>query len=103
MRPSDFYEIIKNDVAGPNPDPTKAEKIRTFLIPKRLIVPGSSNTPRHIKILAAFISAEWVHVLSDFTGLARMSVKSKQTPWTSDDLSPGTTVRDIFFSNKFVA
>jgi len=100
MRPSDFYEIIKKDVAGPNPDATKAEKIRTFLIPERLIVPGSSsNRPRCVKIFAAFISAEWVYVLSDFTGLARMFVKSKKTPWTSDDLSPGTTVREVFVPN----
>jgi hypothetical protein len=93
MTPKDFFDIIIKDTAGPNKDTTKAEQIRTFLIPERLIVPDSSRRrPRTIKIFAAFISTGWVHVLSDFSGLVRMSVKSKQSLWTWDDLTSGSEV-----------
>jgi len=100
MTHKDFFDIIMNDTAGPNKDVAKAEKIRTFLIPDRLIVPGSSSTqPRTVKIFGAFISSDWVHLLSDFTGLARMFVKSKRIPWTCDDLVPGSKVS--FVSSHF--
>jgi hypothetical protein len=94
MTPEDFFDIAAQDIPGPNLDTTKADKIRTFLIPERLIVPNSSSRrPRTIKMFAAFISAEWVHVLSDFSGLVRMFVRSKQSPWTYGDLTPESEVR----------
>jgi hypothetical protein len=92
MSPKDFYEIVSHHVPGPNNDPEKANRIRTFIIPDRLIVPGSSNSSRTIKIFAAFISAEWVYVVSDFSGLVRMHVRSKNSPWTEKDLSPDSEV-----------
>lgn len=89
----DFYEITSRHVAGPNKNAQKAENIRTFLIPDRFIVPGSSpRRPRTIKIFAAFISAEWAYVVTDFSGLVRMHIRSKKTFWTEDDLSPGSDV-----------
>lgn len=97
MKFHDFLEIISADVPGPNIDPQKAEKIRTFIIPDRFTVPGSSDRqPRTIKIFAAFISPEWVYVVSDFSGLVRMHVKSRNTPWTLNDLSVGSAVRVLF-------
>lgn len=42
MKPELFWRIISNDVPGPNKDPTKAECVRTFLIPEECIVEGSS-------------------------------------------------------------
>jgi hypothetical protein len=94
----DFLEIIRNDIPGPNDDPEKAEQIRTFILPDRFIVPGSSDRrPRTIKIFAAFISADWVYVLSDFSGLARTHVKSKDTPWTREDLAVGSKVVTLFY------
>ena len=93
MSREDFFEIVTKDIPGPNGDASKAEKIRTFLIPECLIVPNSSSTrPRTIKIFAAFISSDWVYVLSDFAGLVRMSVRSKQSPWNQDDLAPTSKV-----------
>ena len=84
------------DTAGPNKDATKAEKIRTFLIPERLVVPNSSSRrPRTIKIFVALISSDWVYVISDFSGLVRMFVQSKQSLWTEDDLAPGSKVSSL--------
>lgn len=81
MKTSDFLEIIPNDVAGPNNDPKKAEQIRTFLIPEKFIVPGSSDRrPRTVKIFVAFISLEWVYVMSDFSGLVRMHILDPRRP-----------------------
>lgn len=96
MKPEDFFEIIQNDVPGPNPNVEKVEKIRTFVIPKRFIVQGSSDRrPRTIKIFAAFISPKWVYVLSDFSGLVRMHIKSKDSPWTEEDLVPESEVSSM--------
>ncbi|EDR13061.1 uncharacterized protein LACBIDRAFT_322480 [Laccaria bicolor S238N-H82] len=76
---------------GPNKDKEKALKMRTFLIPDRLIVKNSSETyPQTIRILAAFVSQESVFVLCDFCGLARMHVKSRNRPWTQEDFEVGT-------------
>jgi hypothetical protein len=93
MTPGEFYDITSQHIAGPNKDPQKAELMRTFVIPDRLVVSGSSiNRPRTIKIFAAFISAEWVYVVSDFSGLVKMHLKSKKTCWTKEDLHPGSDV-----------
>jgi hypothetical protein len=95
MTPSDFYDITSQHIAGSNPDVQKAEVMRTVLIPDRMIVPGSSpHYPRTIRILAAFISAEWVYVVSDFSGLARLHVRSKAIPWSEGDLLPGSDVNN---------
>jgi hypothetical protein len=88
-----FLAIVINDIPGPNNDPQKAEQIHTFLILEQLVVPGSSGRrPRTIKIFAAFISAEWVYVVSNFSGLVRMHVKSKDTSWAHEDLAVGSEV-----------
>jgi len=88
-----FWTIISQDVAGGNPDPEKAKKMRTFLIPEKYIVPGSSSSrPRTIRILAAFVSKESVVVVCDFSGLAKMHVTSRATPWTKEDFLVGSEV-----------
>jgi hypothetical protein len=96
MKPCDFFAIVKHDIPGPNEDFEKAEKIRTFVIPEHLIEPGSSSgRPRRIKIFAAFLSKDWVYVLTDFSGLARMHFVSKDLPWTSQDLAVGSHVSPL--------
>lgn len=102
MTPDDFYDITSQHIAGPNKDPQKAELIRTFVIPDRFIIPGSStNCPRIIKIFAAFISAEWVYVMSDFSGLVRMHLRSKKSLWTEGDLHPGSDVNFLYALHQF--
>jgi hypothetical protein len=93
MRSEVFWEIITRDVPGPNSDLKKAKKMRTFLIPDRFIVEGSSpKQPRTIRILAAFVSEKQVIVLCDFCALARMHVESKNIFWTKKDLEVGSKV-----------
>lgn len=92
MRTADFQDIIAGEVDGPNEDPEKAAKIRTFLLPDRFVTKGSSTSPRHVKIFAAWISSEWVWALLDFSGLVRIHVKSKSRAWTEADLAVGSPV-----------
>ncbi|KAF8185207.1 hypothetical protein BJ912DRAFT_927583, partial [Pholiota molesta] len=80
--PELFWEIISNDVPGPNEDPDKSELIRTYRIPDR--------TPRTIKIFGAFVSEKWVHVISDFSGLVRLHVKSCNVIYAPEDFSVGS-------------
>ncbi|KAF8204136.1 hypothetical protein BJ912DRAFT_841585, partial [Pholiota molesta] len=91
MPPELFWEIISNDVPGPNEDPDKSELIRTYRIPDRYTVPHSSpRTPRTIKIFGAFVSEKWVHVISDFSGLVRLHVKSCNVIYAPEDFSVGS-------------
>lgn len=93
MKPELFWRIISNDVPGPNKDPAKAERVRTFLIPEECIVEGSSpRQPRFVKIFAAWVSESWVYVLTDFAGLVRMHVQSRDTIWTKQDFVVGSHV-----------
>jgi hypothetical protein len=93
MKPDLFWKIILNDVAGPNKDPAKSERVRTFIIPDEYIVDGSSpRYPRTVKIFAAFVSKDWVFVLTDFAGLVRMHIKSQKAIWTRQDFAVGSLV-----------
>lgn len=93
LSPDVFWEIITDDVAGSNPDQKKAEQMRTFRIPTRFIVEGSSRSrPRTIRILAAFVSEEHVVVVADFCAIARIHVESRSTPWNNDDFKVGSQV-----------
>ena len=93
MAPELFCKIIKCDVAGPNKDLEKAQKMWTFLIPDEFIVKGSSKThPWTIHILVAFISERYVIVLCDFCSLACMHIESRFIPWTKKDFEVGTEV-----------
>jgi hypothetical protein len=98
MTPEIFWKIIECDRPGPNKDDEKAEKMRIFVIPPEFTVKGSSHTDIHrtIRILAAFISEEYVIVLCDFCGLARMHVESRGVPWTKLDFQVGTQVRNKY-------
>ena len=96
MPPRVFWSIIGNDIPGSNEDPEKAELIRTFLIPDEYTIKHSSpKYPRTIKIFAAFVSESWVWVLSDFSGLVRMSVRSQSNPYTPEDFMVGSQVSNL--------
>lgn len=92
MSPQDYKEIISNDIPGPNPDPEKAEHLRTFQIPERLIQTNSSPKERTIKIVAAFVSDHWVWTVNDWTSLVRLYIYSTDGIWTAEQLAPGAEV-----------
>lgn len=92
MSLQDYQEIISNDIPGPNPDPEKAEHLRTFQIPNRLIMANSSPKKRTIKIVAALVSDHWVWTINDWTSLVRLYVYSTDGIWTTEQLAPGTEV-----------
>ncbi|RDB27826.1 hypothetical protein Hypma_002116 [Hypsizygus marmoreus] len=86
-----YTEIVSKDIPGPNLDPDKADAIRSFVIPDRLIVPGSSPVrPRTINIFAAFVSDKRVWIVCDFARLIRLHVISRDAPWTKADLTPSS-------------
>jgi hypothetical protein len=90
----DFFEIIEQDMAGPNKDAT-TEKMRTFLIPEHFIVPNSSSTrPRTIKIFAAFMSSDWGVPSKRFRGTFQ-NVCTFQAKSLDDDLVPTSKVSNF--------
>lgn len=92
MTPEVFWEIITYNIPGSNSDILKAENTRTFVIPERFTVKGSSTKYHTIHILAAFVSEKHVVVLCDFCGLARMHVESRSISWTEEDFEVGSQV-----------
>jgi hypothetical protein len=92
MTPEVFWEIITHDIPGSNPDKLKAEKMRTFVIPERFTVKGSSTKSCTICILAAFVLEKRVAVLCDFCDLARMHIESRNVPWTKEDFEVGSQI-----------
>lgn len=71
MTRHDYDEITAQMVPG------TTETMHSFVIPQRLITPGSSKSKRTINILAAFVSPKWVWVIHDFMRLARIHVISR--------------------------
>ena len=93
MKHCDLFTIVEHDIPGPNEGHEKTDKLRTFVIPKYLIEPGSSSEhPWRIKIFVIFLSRDWVYVLINFLGLARMHFVSKDLSWTSQNLAVGSYV-----------
>lgn len=95
MTLENYRRIVSNDIPGPNSDESKAEDLRTFLIPDDLVVDHSAKKkgpPRTIKIVAAFVTDDWVWTINDWTTLVRLYVFSKDITWNDDLISPGTQV-----------
>lgn len=85
MSPDNYHRMVSVDYAGPNADNMKAEDLRTFHIPKDLTVDNSSPRDlRTIKIVAAFVSDEWVWTINDWTTLVRLYVLSTDNQWSAD-------------------
>ena len=85
-----YQEIVSNDVSGGNHDPVKANLMRRFIIPDRFKVDYShdwdSSKPRTIRLYAAWVSDNWTYALSDFSGLVRFHVVSRDGGWSKADL-----------------
>ncbi|RDB22952.1 hypothetical protein Hypma_009804 [Hypsizygus marmoreus] len=86
-----YRKIVAHDIPGPNQDSEKANLIRSFVLPDKTIVPGSSPVrPRTINIFAAFVSNKHAWIICDFSRLVRLHVVSRNDVWTQDDLQPSS-------------
>ncbi|KAJ6544913.1 hypothetical protein B0H10DRAFT_1836644 [Mycena sp. CBHHK59/15] len=86
----DFNEIVSNCVPGPNKNRAKANRLRSFPLPQRFIVPGSAQTDRYINIFAAIIMGDHAIIFSDFSRLMRMHVISGPCVFTRNEIEPGS-------------
>ncbi|KAF9038867.1 hypothetical protein BDZ89DRAFT_982264 [Hymenopellis radicata] len=96
-----YQEITSRSVIGPNPNRTKANKLRRFIIPPEYKVKGSSDLTeiRYITILAAIIGEGKAWVVADFSRLARFHIISRNEPWTQDDLAPDSKEWEALWSH----
>ncbi|KAF9016755.1 hypothetical protein BDZ89DRAFT_920178, partial [Hymenopellis radicata] len=88
--------ILPGSVPGSNKDRSKAEKLRRFLLPPELAEYGSKEPEkdRYVSIMAAIVCPTVVWVVVHWSRLVRMHVISRDTPWTQDDLKPGSSEWD---------
>jgi hypothetical protein len=82
----DFEDITANDIPGPNSNGSKANKLRSFIVPDRFRVAGSSpKEKRTVNIMAAFVCEDYVWAIVDFARLVRIHVISRSELWTAQD------------------
>lgn len=94
---TDFAEITapKQDIPGPNSNPSKAEKMRSFELPERFKDPDSSdlNKLRRINIFMAIeCDDDTVWLFLDFARLIRFHIVSRGRPWTANCLQADSLV-----------
>jgi hypothetical protein len=100
MKRSDYDEIVSTSVPGSNKSKSKANKLRRFRLPKRLIHPASPKTDaRHVTILAALVCEDIVYILADFSRLARIHITSRSRMWTAEDFEVGGEASILPFSS----
>ncbi|KAG6815735.1 hypothetical protein H0H93_009111 [Arthromyces matolae] len=90
MTRADFEEILQGDRKGPSPLKGKSERLRSFKIPNKFVVPGSSPKERLVNIFAAFICSSHVITICDFSRIVRLGIISSPHIWSQDDLSVGS-------------
>lgn len=83
MPRQDFDEITSICVPGANDNNAKAELMRSFVIPERLMAPNSSSntSQRTCNIPVAFISDHNVWALLDFSRLVQFRLRSSDRLW----------------------
>ncbi|KAK7050766.1 hypothetical protein R3P38DRAFT_2687100 [Favolaschia claudopus] len=87
-----YDRVISRCVPGNNPNPAKADRLRSFLIPKKYIDPGAreDNSLYKVNILAAVVMEEDAFIVVDFARITQVHVVSGSRFWTEEDMSPGS-------------
>ena len=89
-----YNKLIAEDCPGSNPNKAKANKMRSFKLPKEFIEKGSSSkSKRTVNVFAAIVAESFAFVVSDFVRLVRMHIISRDVPWTQVDLEVDSPVR----------
>ncbi|KAI3599201.1 hypothetical protein WG66_013420 [Moniliophthora roreri] len=87
-----FDELTAVSLPGPNKQKSKAEMLRQFRIPERLIAVGSSASQRgrFVRCMAAIVCDDRTFMICDFARLVRIHIISKDNMWSKEDLQPGS-------------
>ncbi|OSC99552.1 hypothetical protein PYCCODRAFT_1446678 [Trametes coccinea BRFM310] len=94
---NDYNMMIANDCPGNNSNPGKASRMRSFIVPPHLTVPGargsaSDDRQQTMAIFAAVVGVEHTILLVDHNRLLRLHILSRAKPWTAEDLKPEAEV-----------
>ncbi|KAI0325881.1 hypothetical protein GY45DRAFT_1259994, partial [Cubamyces sp. BRFM 1775] len=91
---NDYNQLILQDCPGSNKDKTKAEQMRSFLVPPPLQVPDSRSAHRRqtLAVFASIVCQEHAIVFIDHNRLLRLHVMSLGRHWTSRDLDVDSQV-----------
>ncbi|KAK6975071.1 hypothetical protein R3P38DRAFT_565437 [Favolaschia claudopus] len=84
--------VISRCVPGNNPNPGKASRLRSFLIPRKYIDPGArdDNSLYKINIIAAVVMEEDAFIVANCARMTQVHVVSNSRFWTEEDMSPGS-------------
>ncbi|KAL7282532.1 hypothetical protein ACG7TL_004003 [Trametes sanguinea] len=93
IKTNDYNMMIANDCPGNNSNPGKALRMRSFIVPPHLTVPGargsaSDDRQQTMAIFAAVVGVEHTILLVDHNRLLRLHILSRAKPWTAEDLKP---------------
>ncbi|KAI0324990.1 hypothetical protein GY45DRAFT_1375105 [Cubamyces sp. BRFM 1775] len=93
MVPTTAYEkMVQTDCPGNSKEKHRADRMRSFVVPPELTVPGARPLPKSsqqtIAIFAAIVGEEETIIVVDHNRLTRLNVMSLNRPWCSADLQP---------------
>ncbi|KAK7001753.1 hypothetical protein R3P38DRAFT_3044301 [Favolaschia claudopus] len=98
-----YDQVIARSVPGNNPNAAKAERLRSFLIPRKYIDPGAreDNSLYKVNILAAVVMEEDAFIVVDFARITQVHVVSGSRFWTEEDMSPGSETWETRLWSRF--
>ncbi|KAJ7270160.1 hypothetical protein B0H12DRAFT_1310880, partial [Mycena haematopus] len=94
MKRTDFDSIVAECVKGNNPDPSKAERLRSFILPTKFVEPAARQNKKvhKINIMAAIVMDDDVFIITDFSRMTRLHVVSCARILDDKDLQPDSVL-----------
>ncbi len=93
----DYRALISNCAPGPNRNKSKANRLRSFILPSQFVVPGCpsslSGEDRLVNIFGALVCQDRAIIVTDFSRLVRFHVFSRPVLWTHVDVERKSEVR----------
>ena len=94
---SAFRQMISVDCPGSSKERHRAEKMRSFMVPPELTIPGARDLPKNgeqtMAIFAAVVGEEDTILIVDHNRLTRLHIMSLARPWSADDMTVDSPVR----------
>ncbi|KAI0749069.1 hypothetical protein C8Q74DRAFT_1212224, partial [Fomes fomentarius] len=88
----DYRALVGNCAPGPNRNKSKANRLRSFILPSQFVVPGCQSSltggDRLVNVFGALVCQDRAIIVTDFSRLVRFHVFSRPVLWSPADVLP---------------